>query len=75
MRNVRAAGEGELRLGRASTPFIARELRDDEKLPILRAYLARWGWEVGRFFDGLTRDATDDELAAAAPGFPVFVIH
>ena len=39
---------------------------------MLRVYLARWGWEVGRFVEGLTTGSTDAELAAAAPGMPVF---
>jgi len=38
----------------------------------MRAYLEAWAWEVGRFFDGLTTDSPDAEVAAVAPGFPVF---
>jgi hypothetical protein len=30
---------------------------------------------VGRFVEGLTKNAGDDEIAAAAPGFPVFRIN
>ena len=30
--------------------------------------------EVGVFFDGVGPDATDDELAAIAPGYPVFLV-
>ena len=41
---------------------------------ILRAYLKAWAWEVGRFFDGLAADSPDADVAAAAPGFPVFAI-
>jgi hypothetical protein len=40
--------------------------------PVLRVYLQRWGWEVGRFVEGLSKRSTDAELAAAAPGMPVF---
>src|SRR3954469_2552854 len=72
VRNLRAAGGGELRVGRRSTAFVAGELPDADKLPALRAYLARWGWEVGRFFEGVTKDASDDELMAIASDFPVF---
>ena len=72
VRNLRAAGEGELRLGRRAERFTAVEVDDAEKTPILREYLHRWGWEVGRFFDGVTADATDAQLADIAPGFPVF---
>ncbi|MBF6437615.1 nitroreductase family deazaflavin-dependent oxidoreductase [Nocardia cyriacigeorgica] len=74
VRNLRAAGEGELRLGRKVEAFTAHEIDDADKVPLLRAYLKRWGWEVGRFFEGVTKDATDAELAAIAPGFPVFRI-
>lgn len=72
VRNLRAAGQGELRVGRRAEAFAGLELSDDEKLPVLRAYLARWGWEVGRFFEGVTKHATDDELIAIASDFPVF---
>ncbi|WP_232667142.1 nitroreductase family deazaflavin-dependent oxidoreductase [Pseudonocardia sp. TRM90224] len=72
VRNMRAAGGGELRLGRRAEPFTVAELDDADKLPVLRAYLKRWGWEVGRFFEGVTASATDDELRAIASGFPVF---
>lgn len=72
VRNIRVAGGGELRLGRKHEPITVTELRDAEKPPIIRLYLKRWGWEVGRFFDGLTRDATDEQIMAVAPGFPAF---
>jgi deazaflavin-dependent oxidoreductase (nitroreductase family) len=75
VRNIRVAGGGELRLGRKAEPFTVTELADADKPPILRAYLARWGWEVGRFVEGLTKNASDEEIAAAAPGFPVFRIN
>ncbi|MTJ88745.1 nitroreductase family deazaflavin-dependent oxidoreductase [Nocardia seriolae] len=72
VRNLRVAGSGEIRLGRKHESFTATELPDAEKLPVLRAYLDRWGWEVGRFFEGVTKNATDAELTEIAPGFPVF---
>ena len=75
VRNLRAAGGGELRVGRHHEKFTADELGTGDKLPVLRAYLARWGWEVGRFFDGVGADATDDQLIAIAPGFPVFRVR
>ncbi|MGV9664090.1 nitroreductase family deazaflavin-dependent oxidoreductase [Nocardia niigatensis] len=74
VRNLRVAGTGELRLGRKAETFTATELPDTDKIPVLRAYLDRWGWEVGRFFEGVTKDATDAELADIAPGFPVFAL-
>ncbi|WP_067847070.1 nitroreductase family deazaflavin-dependent oxidoreductase [Nocardia lijiangensis] len=74
VRNLRVAGTGELRLGRKVEAFTAAEVADADKTPVLRLYLEKWGWEVGRFFEGVTKNATDDELAAIAPGFPVFRI-
>ena len=73
VRNLRAAGgEGELRLGRRIETFVATELADAEKVEVLRAYLRRWKFEVGAFFDGVDASATDEELLAVAPGYPVF---
>ena len=47
---------------------------DDEKQirAILRAYLKRWAFEVGAFFDGVDGDASAAELARIAPNHPVF---
>ena len=72
VRNIRVAGSGNLRLGRNVEGFVATELADDDKTPIIRAYLRAWAWEVGKFFEGLTADSSDADIAAAAPGFPVF---
>ncbi len=72
VRNLRAAGEGTLRVGRRSQPFTATELADDDKVDVLRAYLERWAWEVGQFFDDLDASSSDADLRAAAPGFPAF---
>ena len=75
VRNLRAAGGvGALRLGRRREGFVATELADADKAPVLRAYLAAWAWEVGRFFDGLRADSPVADLDAAAPGFPAFRI-
>ena len=74
VRNLRVAGEGVLRLGRRREAFTAVELPDEAKVPVLRAYLAEWAWEVGKFFDGLTASSSDEELAAAASGFPAFEV-
>ena len=75
VRNLRAAGEGELRIGRRVEAFAAAELADAAKLPVLRAYLRKWAWEVGQFFEGVDKDSSDEELAAIAPGFPVFELQ
>ena len=72
VRNLRAAGEGRLRVGRRTEAFTAVELADDDKAPVIRRYLERWAWEVGAFFKGIDKRSSDDELRAVAPGFPVF---
>ena len=72
VRNLRAAGQGELLLGRRAETFQAVELLDEEKPAILRAYLKRWRTEVGIFFDGTSAASSDEELRRIAPGHPVF---
>ncbi|MFD8032269.1 nitroreductase family deazaflavin-dependent oxidoreductase [Streptomyces sp. NPDC059717] len=72
VRNMRAAGGGELRVGRRVREFTAVELPDDEKLPILRTYLEKWGWEVNQYFQGVTARSSDEEITAAAQDHPVF---
>jgi deazaflavin-dependent oxidoreductase (nitroreductase family) len=74
VKNLRAAGGGELRVGRRVEPFTATELADDQKPEILRAYLKRWRLEIGVFFDGVGPDAPDAKLREIAPGYPVFQI-
>lgn len=76
VRNVRAAdGRLTLLLGRHRDERRATELSPDDAVPVLRAYLARWKFEVGMFFDGITPDATDEEWAAVAAKHPVFEIR
>ncbi|MGW6362177.1 nitroreductase family deazaflavin-dependent oxidoreductase [Streptomyces sp. NPDC055092] len=74
VRNMRVAEAGELRVGRKVRTFTATEVPDSEKLPILRSYLEKWGWEVNQYFQGITAKSTDEELTAAAPDHPVFLI-
>lgn len=74
VRNLRAAGDGQLRIGRRVEEFTASEIADEDKPELLRAYLKRWKWEVGAFFDGVGPDATDEELLGIAPKHPVFLI-
>ena len=70
VRNLRAAGTGELRLGKRAETFSGRELTDDEKIPVLRAYLKRWKAEVGIFFDGTGPDSSDDQIRAICAQAP-----
>ena len=72
VRNLRVSGEGRLRVGRRIEEFRAVELSDDEKPELLRAYLKRWKFEVGVFFDGVDANSPEAELRRIAPGYPVF---
>lgn len=74
VRNIRASGEGELRVGRRTEPIRVAELSDDEKPAVLRAYLRRWKFEVGVFFQGVGSEAPEQELRRIAPDYPVFRI-
>ncbi|GHB54226.1 nitroreductase [Streptomyces xanthochromogenes] len=72
--NMRAAGGGELHLGKKAEAFTAVEVADDDKPALLRAYLKRWKAEVGVFFNGVGPDSSDAELRRIAPDHPVFRI-
>lgn len=73
VRNLRAAGGGELVLGRRVEPFRATEVADEEeKITVLRAYLKRWRAEVGVFFEGVSAQSAHSDLARIAPRHPVF---
>ena len=75
VRNLRAVGTGELRIGRKTEPFSATEITDDDKPAILRPYLKRWKFEVGVFFDGVDAKAPEEKLREIAPGYPIFRIE
>lgn len=75
VRNMRAAGGGELHLGRKVEPFTVTEVSDDDKPAILRAYLKRWKFEVGVFFDGVDAKAPEARLREIAPGYPIFRVQ
>jgi deazaflavin-dependent oxidoreductase (nitroreductase family) len=74
VRNLRHACTGELRVGKRVEQFRGRELSDDEKVAVLRAYLKRWKFEVGVFFDGVGPNSTDEELRAIGPRHPAFEV-
>ena len=76
VRNVRAAdGHLVLQLGRRRQIFHAIEVPVGERTEILRAYLARWKFEVGMFFEGVGPDSTDAEFEAIAERHPVFTLN
>ncbi len=72
VKNLRASGDGRLRVGRRTKAFRAVELGDDEKPALLRAYLKKWKFEVGVFFGGVGPDSSDEELQGIAGDHPVF---
>jgi hypothetical protein len=59
---------------RRREPIGVVELGDGEKPEVLRAYLRRWRFEVGAFFQGGGPNASEDELRRIAPAHPVFHI-
>jgi deazaflavin-dependent oxidoreductase (nitroreductase family) len=75
VRNLRVVGTGELRIGGKTEPFSATEIADDEKPAILRAYLKRWKFEIGVFFDGVDAKAPESKLREIAPGYPIFRVE
>jgi deazaflavin-dependent oxidoreductase (nitroreductase family) len=72
VRNVRAGGAVELRLGSRREPIRLTELSDTEKPELLRYYLRRWKWEAGQFFEGVGPDAPDVDIRRITPNHPVF---
>jgi deazaflavin-dependent oxidoreductase (nitroreductase family) len=74
VRNLRAIGSGELALGQRRKPFRVIEIQNESKPPILRAYLRRWKFEVGIFFEGVSATSPEEEFQRIAPEHPVFRI-
>ena len=73
VRNVRAnSGRLALLIGNRRSVWIAHELQDSEKSPILRAYLRKWKMEVGIFFNGVTADSQEEDVQRIAADHPVF---
>ena len=74
VRNMRASGGGRLVRGRKAEEFKATEVPEADRPAVIRAYLAKWKWEVGVFFDGVGPDSSDEELRRIAPDHPAFKI-
>ncbi len=76
VRNARLNDSAELRRGRRRRPVRLVEIDQAERTPIIKSYLDKWGWEVGRFLpEGMGTDADDATIAAHAEQLPVFEIH
>ena len=74
VRNVRAAGRGEIRRGRRREEFALTELPPADRAPILHAYWSQHpqGRPIAARLFGLAPTATAAEFEAAAPRCPVF---
>jgi deazaflavin-dependent oxidoreductase (nitroreductase family) len=66
VRNIRAAGGGELRRRGKVEPFRALELPVEERQPLIDAYRARWGKQVRKQFEELP-NAADHPLFRIEP--------
>ena len=73
-RNVRAAGVVEMGPRWRSERLRVSEVDDAAKPEVLRRYLARWYWQVKGYVAGLTPESSDEQLRAAAPSIPVFLL-
>jgi deazaflavin-dependent oxidoreductase (nitroreductase family) len=75
VKNVRANPSAKLIKGGETEEIMLSEVVEDaERVPLIRAYLEKWRWETGVFFDGVKADAPDEELARIAPDHPAFRI-
>ena len=75
VRNIRVSHEGELKLGSRVEKIRVVEIPDEQKIPILRAYLKRWKLEVGVFFQGVSAESPEGDVRRIAPDHPVFLVE
>jgi deazaflavin-dependent oxidoreductase (nitroreductase family) len=73
VRNVRAAGEVELRRAGTAEGCLAREVTAGDAAPVLRSYLRQLRLVVGPYFD-VAPSSPDAAFAAEAPRHPVFLL-
>jgi deazaflavin-dependent oxidoreductase (nitroreductase family) len=71
-RNLRAAGGGELQMGRKTERFTATEVDDAAKPELLRAYVAKY--KQANLFRISGPQESDERLREIAPDHPVFRI-
>jgi deazaflavin-dependent oxidoreductase (nitroreductase family) len=67
VRNLRAAGSGQLQYGRSTESFTAVEVLDEDKPRVIAGYLARWERQVRDQFEALP-DPADHPVFRIAPG-------
>lgn len=58
--------------GSTGTATVSGSAGSELAIAVLRAYLRRWMWEVGQFFDDVGPDSTDAELLAVAARHLIF---
>jgi hypothetical protein len=73
VKNARLSGSAELRRGRDRQRVRLEEVPISERPPILHEFALRV--RGGRSFITVAADATDEELAAASPEHPVFLVR
>ena len=66
VRNLRAAGQGELQRGRTHEPFRAVEVGGDEHDRVVAAYREHMGWRAREFFAALP-DPADHPVFRVEP--------
>jgi hypothetical protein len=70
VRNLRAAGQGELRRGRGRETFRAVEVLGEEHDRVVAAYRERMGWRSRTFFAALPDPADHPVLRIEPMGLP-----
>jgi len=73
VRNLRAAGVGEMRIYRRSELFVAHEIEGEERIRIVRAYREKLGHSVDRYFAEIPDEADHPvfEVDPVPTGTPV----
>ena len=71
VRNAESAGVITLKRGSNVRPYRLRQLNEEEKLPILKAYLDTYKGEVQRYFT-IPAGSEASAFRGVAPNYPVF---
>lgn len=75
-RNLRAAGNAELRTGKKRrTVTVEHELTDEEKPPVLLKYLERWSGVTKGHFGIVWPNPDDDEVRRVCARTPMFRVE
>ena len=75
-RNLRVAGNAELRKGRKKRPIrVVAELTDAEKPPVLLAYLDRWAGVTKNHFGITWPNPSEEEVRRVSSRTPMFRIQ